>query len=91
MANSQDIMLPAPDKTGGKPLMQALNERQSVRTFTKDNLTLISFLIYYGQAGELTGLRIKKRQLHHQGMFRKLMFMLPYPQDCICMMQNQTN
>jgi hypothetical protein len=36
MANSQDIMLPAPDKTGGKPLMQALNERQSVRTFTKD-------------------------------------------------------
>ena len=29
----------APDKTGGKPLMQALNERQSIRTFTKDNLT----------------------------------------------------
>ncbi|MGD0342890.1 MAG: SagB/ThcOx family dehydrogenase [Bacteroidales bacterium] len=37
---SQDIILPAPDKTSGKPLMQALNERQSVRTFTKDNLTL---------------------------------------------------
>ena len=36
---AQDISLPAPDKTGGKPLMQALNERQSIRTFTKDNLT----------------------------------------------------
>lgn len=39
-ANAQDIILPAPDKTGGKPLMQALNERQSVRSFTKDDLTL---------------------------------------------------
>ncbi len=36
---AQDISLPAPDKTGGKPPMQALNERQSIRTFTKDNLT----------------------------------------------------
>ena len=36
---AQDISLPAPDKTGGKPLMQALNERESIRTFTKDNLT----------------------------------------------------
>lgn len=36
---AQDIALPAPDKTGGKPLMQALNERQSTRSFTNDNLT----------------------------------------------------
>ena len=36
---SQDIELPAPDKTGGKPLMQALNERQSIRNFTKDELS----------------------------------------------------
>jgi nitroreductase len=36
---AQDISLPSPDKTGGKPLMQTLNERQSTRTFTKDNLT----------------------------------------------------
>lgn len=36
---AQDISLPAPDKYGGKPLMQALNERQSIRTFTKDNLS----------------------------------------------------
>ena len=36
---AQDIALPAPDKTGGKPLMQALNERQSIRTFTNGNLT----------------------------------------------------
>jgi nitroreductase len=38
-AFSQDILLPSPDKTGGKPIMQALNERQSIRTFKKENLT----------------------------------------------------
>ncbi|MDR2888067.1 MAG: SagB/ThcOx family dehydrogenase [Bacteroidales bacterium] len=38
-AFAQDITLPAPDKKGGKPLMQALNERKSVREFTADNLT----------------------------------------------------
>ena len=36
---AQDITLPAPDRKGGKPLMQALNERQTTRTFTEDNLT----------------------------------------------------
>ncbi|HNW57376.1 MAG TPA: SagB/ThcOx family dehydrogenase [Bacteroidales bacterium] len=36
---AQDIKLPSPDKKGGKPLMQALNERQSMRSFTKDNLS----------------------------------------------------
>lgn len=38
-ALSQDIILPAPDRTGGKPLMQALNERQTTRSFTQDDLT----------------------------------------------------
>jgi nitroreductase len=38
-ACAQDIALPTPDKKGGKPLMQALNERQSVRSFTSENLT----------------------------------------------------
>lgn len=33
------IELPAPDKTGGKPLMQALNERQSNRDFIDKDLT----------------------------------------------------
>jgi nitroreductase len=37
---SQDIALPSPEKSGGMPLMQALNERQTTRTFTKDNLSL---------------------------------------------------
>jgi nitroreductase len=37
--SAQDIYLPSPDKTGGKPLMQALNERQSTRSFTNDTLT----------------------------------------------------
>lgn len=38
--NSQDIVLPASDKTGGKPLMQALSERQTIRAFTGDALTI---------------------------------------------------
>ena len=47
---AQDIMLPAPDKTGGKPLMQALNERHTTRSFTKDSLTLqqLSDLLWAG-------------------------------------------
>jgi nitroreductase len=36
---AQDIDLPSPDKTGGKPLMQALSERQTTRSFTNDTLT----------------------------------------------------
>lgn len=50
IADSQDIMLPAPDRTGGKPLMQALNDRQSIRSFTKENLTLnqLSDLLWAG-------------------------------------------
>ncbi|MDR0422854.1 MAG: SagB/ThcOx family dehydrogenase [Proteiniphilum sp.] len=38
--SAQDIRLPAPDRTGGKPLMQALNERKSVRTYQDRELTL---------------------------------------------------
>jgi nitroreductase len=37
--SAQDIVLPAPDKTGGKPLMQALNERQTTRSFKEENLS----------------------------------------------------
>jgi nitroreductase len=47
---AQDIILPSPDKIGGKPLMQALNERQTIRSFTKDSLTLqqLSDLLWAG-------------------------------------------
>jgi len=38
--SAQDILLPPPVKQGGKPLMQALNERQTTRTFTGENLSL---------------------------------------------------
>jgi nitroreductase len=37
---AQDIKLPNPDKKGGKPLMQTISDRQSVRSFTKDPLSL---------------------------------------------------
>jgi nitroreductase len=49
-AGSQDITLPAPDKTGGKPLMQTLNERQSIRSFTGESLSLnqLSDLLWAG-------------------------------------------
>ena len=39
IVTAQDIILPAPQKTGGKPLMQALNERKTTRDFTEDKLT----------------------------------------------------
>jgi SagB-type dehydrogenase family enzyme len=47
---AQDRFLPAPDKTGGKPLMQALNERQTTRSFTEESLTLqqLSDLLWAG-------------------------------------------
>jgi SagB-type dehydrogenase family enzyme len=38
-ANSQSITLPAPDRAGGVPLMQALNERASSREFDSRPLT----------------------------------------------------
>jgi nitroreductase len=36
---AQDITLPAPDKKGGKTLMQALSERQTTRSFTDESLS----------------------------------------------------
>ncbi len=38
--SAQDIKLPDPDRTGGKPLMQALNERKSVRSYRDKELTI---------------------------------------------------
>lgn len=37
--SAQDIKLPEPSKTGGKPLMEALNERQSTREFSDQKLS----------------------------------------------------
>jgi Nitroreductase len=37
--SAQDIALPSPVKTGGKPLMEALNERQSSREFSEQKLS----------------------------------------------------
>jgi SagB-type dehydrogenase family enzyme len=37
--NAQDIKLPAPKKTGGKPLMEALNNRKTLRDFSEKALT----------------------------------------------------
>ena len=39
MVSAQDITLPAPHKSGGKPLMEALNERQTIRSYTDARLT----------------------------------------------------
>lgn len=40
MLSAQDIVLPAPNKSGGKPLMDALSERQSGRSFSDNDLPL---------------------------------------------------
>lgn len=39
MLLAQDIDLPAPVKTGGKPLMQALSERKSIRSYQDKSLS----------------------------------------------------
>ncbi len=39
VANDKVIKLPPPDKTGGKPIMQCLNERQSLRNISSKELT----------------------------------------------------
>ena len=38
--SAQDIQLPAPQKTGGKPLMDAINQRQSIREYSGKDLDL---------------------------------------------------
>ena len=37
---AQDVKLPIPDRSGGKPLMEALNQRRSTRTFQEKELSL---------------------------------------------------
>ena len=38
--SAQDIQLPAPQKTGGKPLMEALSLRQTTREFSPEELDM---------------------------------------------------
>ncbi len=38
-ASFADIQLPAPEKTGGKPLMVALSQRKSMRAFSSKSLS----------------------------------------------------
>lgn len=47
---AQNISLPEPQKTGGKPLMEALNERHSSRTFSErePDLQTLSDLLWAG-------------------------------------------
>lgn len=39
-AQQETIALPAPTKTGGKPLMETLSSRQSIRTYTGEEINL---------------------------------------------------
>lgn len=47
----KDVVLPPPDKTGGKPLMAALQERQSIRSYTDKAIPLeiLSSLLWAAQ------------------------------------------
>ena len=86
MVSAQDITLPAPHKSGGKPLMEALNERQSVRAFTGDRLTSAAAIRpSVGSLGNKPpGLTDKGQPLHHITA-RRWMFMLPWKPDFISM------
>ena len=46
-----DIILPEPDRKGGKPLMEALQERRSIRTFADRPIPLevLSSLLWAAQ------------------------------------------
>lgn len=50
MTVPQDIILPAPDRTGGKPLMQALSDRATTRNFSPADLSIqqLSDLLWAG-------------------------------------------
>jgi SagB-type dehydrogenase family enzyme len=49
-ASAQNIALPEPQKTGGKPLMEALNDRHSTRDFSERELDMqtLSNLLWAG-------------------------------------------
>jgi nitroreductase len=55
--NLQPIALPQPQKTGGRPLMEVLNERKSTRRFTAEKLSqqMLSNLLWaaFGQNREM--------------------------------------
>ena len=38
--HAQDVQLPAPERTGGMPLIDALNKRQSIRSFQNKDLSI---------------------------------------------------
>lgn len=71
--SAQDIQLVSPTKTGGKPLMEALNERQSHRSFEYKEMPTqtLSDLLWaaYGFNRE------DKRQFLRPKTVRKLMYM----------------
>ena len=85
--SAQDIQLPAPDKTGGKPLMRALSERKTTREFRQDKdlpLATLSNLL-----GQLTAL-IAPTSVQHplQTTARSWSCILPSEKVCILRCQN---
>jgi nitroreductase len=64
------VVLPAPQTRGGKPLMQALQERKSTREFTSQKLSLqvLSNLLWAG-CGINRGEPKEKVDAHHDGRF----------------------
>jgi nitroreductase len=67
---AQDIVLPTPDKEGGMPLMQALNERHTTRSFTNERLTpqQLSNLLWAGWGINRTDIikRTAPSSMNHQ-------------------------
>jgi SagB-type dehydrogenase family enzyme len=57
---AQDIALPTPNKTGGKPLMDVLNERQSTREFSDKDLDVqtLSDLLWAAYGFNRDGMRV---------------------------------
>ena len=67
--SAQDIQLPAPQKTGGKPLMEAISLRQSNRYFSDKDLDLqtISNLAWVAYGFNREGMRVVPSANNKQG------------------------
>ena len=73
---AQDIKLPAPDKAGGKPIMEALNERRSERSYVKKEMSeqMISNLLWAANGFNRDERRTAPTAMNKQEMELYVMF-----------------
>lgn len=73
---AQDIKLPSPEKTGGKPIMEALNERRSERSYVKKEISeqMLSNLLWAANGFNRDERRTAPTAMNKQEMELYVMF-----------------